>query len=493
MAVNEKIGYSCLAIANLYSKNQTLINQLIMKDKKQITVIIPALNEEATIGNVVRFARAAAQVTEVIVVDDRSTDATVKEAADAGAKVIISQKRGKGTSMKEGIEMAENELIVFLDADIDPYSPRTIENLCTPLLTDKADFVKGSFARQAGRVTELVAKPLLSILFPELSGFSQPLSGMIAGRKSFFEQVEFADDYGVDVGLLIDMHLIHARVKEVSIGSIENKMKPWRALAKMSKEVSVAIIQRALKKPHTSFHLEETLPAKTVWSPMSLSLNEQSSHPKKIAVFDMDNTLLRGRFIDACADKFEFGTELMYLRSTMKDPVITTKRVAQLLRGKTKAELLEVANQIPLVDDAHEIVSDLKQQGFIVGIISDSYDFVVNLVKHKIGADFAMANELEFASGMATGEVKIPSYFFPHRDSRCEHTICKTNALLELSRKYAIPFHRMMAVGDSHNDLCMIQHAGIGYSFCSADEALNHAADFQIKEYSFKELLAHTL
>ena len=80
-----------------------------------------------------------------------------------------------------------------------------------------------------------------------------------------------------------------------------------------------------------------------------------------------------------------------------------------------------------------------------------------------------------------------------NHESCCEHTICKTNALLELSRKYAIPFQNMIAVGDSHNDLCMIQHAGIGYSFCSADEALNHAADFQIKEYSFKELLAHTL
>jgi len=464
-----------------------------MENNKQITVIIPALNEEATIGNVVRFARASPQVAEVIVVDDRSMDATVKEAADAGAKVIISQKRGKGTSMKEGVEMAANEILVFLDADIDPYSPRTIENLCAPLLVDKADFVKGSFARQAGRVTELVAKPLLSILFPELSGFSQPLSGMIAGKKSFFEQVDFADDYGVDVGLLIDMHLIQARVKEVSIGSIENKMKPWRALAKMSKEVSVAIIQRALKKQHPILHTDEIPPVKTAWTPMNSTLSESLHHPKKIAIFDMDNTLLRGRFIDACAEKFEFGTELMYLRSAMKDPVITTKRVAQMLRGKTKTDLLNVADRIPLVEDAREIVAELKNQGYIVGIISDSYDFVVNLAKNKIGADFALANELEFSSGVATGEVKIPSYFFPNHESCCEHTICKTNALLELSRKYAIPFQNMIAVGDSHNDLCMIQHAGIGYSFCSADEALNHAADFQIKEYSFKELLAHTL
>ena len=94
----------------------------------------------------------------------------------------------------------------------------------------KADFVKGAFARNAGRVTELVAKPLLHILFPGLGHFSQPLSGMIAGKKSFFNKIEFFNDYGVDIGILIDMYLMKARVTEVNIGYIENKSKPWEAL-----------------------------------------------------------------------------------------------------------------------------------------------------------------------------------------------------------------------------------------------------------------------
>ena len=147
--------------------------------------------------------------------------------------------------MKEGIEASANEFIIFLDADIDPYPEGSIEKLAAPLLDNEADFVKGAFARNAGRVTELVAKPLLAILFPGLSHFSQPLSGMIAGKKSFFNKIEFFNDYGVDIGILIDMYLMKARVKEVNIGYIENKSKPWEALGKMSGEVSRAIISKA--------------------------------------------------------------------------------------------------------------------------------------------------------------------------------------------------------------------------------------------------------
>ena len=224
-----------------------------------LTVIIPALNEEKTIANVVQFCFLFPRVSEVIVVDDKSSDNTVSIAKNAGAKVIISETRGKGISMKEGIQHSNNELIIFLDADIDPYSDGTITNLVQPLIDDEADFVKGAFARNAGRVTELVAKPLLNILFPGLAHFSQPLSGMIAGKKSYFNKIEFFNDYGVDIGILIDMYLMKARVKEVNIGYIENKSKPWEALGKMSKEVSRAIISKAQGEPTSGLTEEDVI------------------------------------------------------------------------------------------------------------------------------------------------------------------------------------------------------------------------------------------
>src|SRR5690348_15739481 len=120
-----------------------------------LTVIIPDQNEEKTIVSVVRFCQKSPLVSQNIVVDDKSEDNTVNIATETGAQVIISQVRGKGISMKDGIAKATNELTIFLDGDIDPYPEGTISNLAAPLLADEADFVKGSFARNAGRVTEL--------------------------------------------------------------------------------------------------------------------------------------------------------------------------------------------------------------------------------------------------------------------------------------------------------------------------------------------------
>ena len=135
-----------------------------------ISVIIPTLNEEEHIENVIKFAFNQPNVTEVIVVDDKSLDNTVTIARNCGAKVVTSTKLGKGTSMKEGVMCASNNIIVFLDGDIDPYPHFTIKLLTEPIIQGEVDFVKASFSRNAGRVTELVAKPLLSIFFPDLLG-----------------------------------------------------------------------------------------------------------------------------------------------------------------------------------------------------------------------------------------------------------------------------------------------------------------------------------
>src|SRR5688500_18189152 len=104
-----------------------------------VTVIIPALNEERTIGNVVRYCFSQPWVSQVIVIDDRSADDTAREAKLAGAEVVCSEVAGKGRSMKEGIDYAANEILVFLDGDIDPYPESTIVSLRGPLLRDECD------------------------------------------------------------------------------------------------------------------------------------------------------------------------------------------------------------------------------------------------------------------------------------------------------------------------------------------------------------------
>lgn len=454
-----------------------------------VTVLIPALNEQDTITEVVKFCLKDSLVSEVIVVDDQSTDLTRERAARAGASVIISQKRGKGISMQEGISVSGNQVIVFLDADIFPYPSDTIANLANPVLENEADFVKGAFVRNAGRVTELVAKPLLKIFYPDLTPFQQPLSGMIAGKKEFFSKMEFFHDYGVDVGILIDMFLMQARIIEVNIGYIENKSKPWQMLGKMSSEVARAIIRRATYNNQNMVNLEELGAVNVISSQLDDVIKQEIGGLRKLFIFDMDNTLLRGRFIDSCAARYLFTDELARLREIENDPAVLTKRIAKLLKGIPMGELLKLAASIPIVDDAAAVIENLRKQGNVVGIISDSYQFVTDYVKNKLGADISLGNQLDFYEGKATGEVTNPSWYYYHLESKCNHPLCKTNALMHIARKYDILLENCITIGDGANDLCMIEKAGMGIAFCSENTALKNAADKIIHEHSFAGLL----
>jgi glucosyl-3-phosphoglycerate synthase len=454
-----------------------------------ITVVIPTLNEEDNIASVIKFARSNEHVSEVIVVDDKSLDNTVLIAQQAGAKVITSTKLGKGASMKDGVLCSANDVIAFLDGDIDPYPHYTIKLLTDPIISEEVDFVKSAFNRNAGRVTELVAKPLLSIFFPDLLRFNQPLSGMIAGRKSLLLQLDFRDDYGVDIGILIDMYLMNARMREVEIGYLENKSKPWQALGKMSKEVASAIIMKAAASNNPNYNFEELGVLSEIRTQMEFALGNHLHDLSKLIAFDMDDTLLQGRFIDACAQAFDFKEELMEIRSIETNEVIITKRIATLLKGKTINELIEVVDTIPIVPGTKEVISELKERGYISGIISDSYDCITTHVKNKLGMSFSLSNELEFSKSVCTGEVKLPSFLFSSSKSICKHALCKTNALLTILDKYDIQKENCIAIGDSINDLCMVKEAGLGIAFCSQNELLNHHADIKIIEKSFDNLL----
>lgn len=163
--------------------------------------------------------------------------------------------------MEEGIKSATEDIIVFIDGDICNYKKGFINDLVEPILTYKADFVKSSFERSGGRVTELVAKPLLELTFPKLKKFDQPLSGIIAGKAKVFKKITLDKDYGVDVGILIDLYNLKARIKQVNIGKIKNDSQDWKSLIKMSKEVINAIVKRTNNKPIEVFDAQNAIDA----------------------------------------------------------------------------------------------------------------------------------------------------------------------------------------------------------------------------------------
>ena len=210
----------------------------------KVSVVIPAYNEEKYIAKVITMVKKTKIAEEIIVVDNNSSDNTSAIAKENGAKVIFCKRQGKGYAMETGIKKATGDIIMFLDGDICNYKVGFLRSLIKPIINNEADFVKGTFSRSGGRVTELVARPLLELTFPKLSRFSQPLSGIIAGKKELFKSITLDKNYGVDVGILIDVYNAKARITEVNIGKIKNYSQDWHSLIDMSKQVTKSILSR---------------------------------------------------------------------------------------------------------------------------------------------------------------------------------------------------------------------------------------------------------
>ncbi len=220
----------------------------------RISVCLPARDEAATVGDVVA-AIPDELVDEIVVVDDGSTDDTVAVAARAGARVVSIAPAGKGAAMRRGLEDTTGDLVVYLDADVRNFEQHFVTGLVGPLLShDGVALVKGCYARPTadgpaggGRVTELVAKPLLALLFPDLPRFRQPLAGEVAARRELLQRLTFAEGYAVDLALLLDAVAAVGTdgVAEVDLGVRVHRNRPLAELAPQAEAVMQAVLDRA--------------------------------------------------------------------------------------------------------------------------------------------------------------------------------------------------------------------------------------------------------
>ena len=237
----------------------------------RISVVLPTLNEEATIRKVVRVIRSRLVerfplIDELIVMDSDSEDRTREIATDEGVPVHVHQRtlpecgahRGKGEAMWKSLHVTTGDLVVWVDTDIANIHPKFVYGIVGALLRHpRLQFVKAFYQRPlrfgqelqatgGGRVTELTARPILNLFYPELSGMVQPLSGEQGGRRALLEQLPFFTGYGVETGLLIDA------VQRAGIGAIaqvdmKQRIHRNQSLYSLSK-MSFEILQVALKR-----------------------------------------------------------------------------------------------------------------------------------------------------------------------------------------------------------------------------------------------------
>ncbi|WP_329281399.1 glucosyl-3-phosphoglycerate synthase [Streptomyces sp. NBC_00691] len=240
---------------------------LAAKRNTKVSVVLPALNEEATVGDIVAVIRrelmseAVPLVDELVVIDSGSTDRTAEVAAAAGARVVardailprIPAVPGKGEVLWRSLMVTTGDVVCFIDADLRDFSADFVSGIVGPLLTDPdVDFVKAMYDRpfgaefdgvaagrasgQGGRVTELVARPLLNLHWPRLAGFVQPLGGEYAARRSLLERLPFPVGYGVELGLLVDaLHTVGLdALAQVDVGVRKHRHQDGLALGRMA-------------------------------------------------------------------------------------------------------------------------------------------------------------------------------------------------------------------------------------------------------------------
>jgi glucosyl-3-phosphoglycerate synthase len=238
------------------------------KAGRTVSVCLPARDEAATVGAIVDTIRetlveAIPLVDEILVVDDHSTDTTADLAAAAGARVIsaadvlpeLGNGHGKGAALWRSLYESDGDVVAWCDADLLDFQPHFIIGLLGPLLTNPdVDFVKGFYERPAtdpgdrgGRVTELVARPALALLFPHLASIVQPLGGEYAGRRELLEQLPFVEGYGVDIALLIDIAAEFGTdvIAQADLGTRRHRNRPLDELSPQATAILQTVLQRA--------------------------------------------------------------------------------------------------------------------------------------------------------------------------------------------------------------------------------------------------------
>lgn len=238
------------------------------KRGRTVSVVLPALNEAATVGAVIDTITpmVGGLVDELIVMDSGSTDDTEARASAAGARVVhreevlpeIAAQPGKGEALWRSLAATTGDIVVFIDSDLIDPDPLFVPRLLGPVLTaEGVHLVRGFYRRPliladgqdangGGRVTELVARPLLAALRPELGSVFQPLGGEYAGTRELLASVPFAPGYGVEIGILIDTYDRFGldAIAQVNLGVRTHRNRPLHDLGPMSRQIIATLLTR---------------------------------------------------------------------------------------------------------------------------------------------------------------------------------------------------------------------------------------------------------
>ena len=282
-----------------FRAGQFPLERLLAAKRESVAVVLPAREVAATIGPIAQCVaelQLTGLVDEAVVIDSASVDATAEIAAAAGLRVVqedaiapeCGPAQGKGDAMWRALSIVRSEIVAYLDADTANFHAGFILGLLGPLICEpEVQLVKGCFQRpfrdpagstsragEGGRVTELLARPLLNLHAPELAVFDQPLAGEVAARRELLVRLPFSVGYGVEIAMLIDAWRAVGLdgLAQVDLGSRQNAHQPLRELSAMAYAVLVAASRRFLGAEFADAHASGSiaLPPQGLGEPMEM-------------------------------------------------------------------------------------------------------------------------------------------------------------------------------------------------------------------------------
>ena len=423
-----------------------------------ISAVIPAFNEARTISHVINTVLRTKEVNECIVVDDGSTDATSKkiEKYKKDSRFIyikLPKNKGKGFALRTGIKKAKNEIILLLDADLKNITPQKIRKIITPVIKDKVDVSRAGFRRARGRVTEIAVKPMMRIIFPDIS-FNQPISGQICAKKSFLQQVNLEDRWGVDIGILLDAIQSQQRITEVNIGKLEHKAHNDADIAEMAQQVLETMIERA----------------------------GLIRHKYKLVVLTLDKTLIDKKEIQKIFKYIGIDDKIKKLQDLFDANKISFKnfatKTAKLYTGLRMKDFAKLCENIKFVNYTKEVINALKKRKYKVAIISSIFSPIVLPIVKQLGVDLFDCVYLEHNNDKLTGNVTSASIEKWMTD---DLAISFNRAFVRILKRTKTKATEAVMLANSPKSLPIFKKAGLSIAYKPNNKKFKEMADKTIK------------
>lgn len=423
--------------------------------QKKVSVVIPAFNEEEIVCHVIKEALKSREVSEVILVNDGSTDQTEQQVLKNfnGEKKLIyikhKQNKGKGKALKSGVDRAHEEVILFLDADLANMNSKKIRSIYLPVLKDEVDVSRGAFSQRMRRVTDFAVKPMLKILFPKLD-FQDPITGQVCAKRSFLQKVSLENHYGVDIALLLDAMALNQRIKEVNIGKLKTKNSDVDTIKEMARQVLETMIKKA------GF----------------------IQHKYNLVLFALDNTIIGTEGFSWFFKKLKIEKEIARHNDLLEKGKINQgeyfKRNALLFKGMDVDVVAEIAKKIPLVKYSKEVIEALEKRKYKVAIISANFSPMVEPIAKTLGVDFVRCIYLEIKNKKYTGELSAVSKKIWLTD---DYETAIKQAFNATLRKTKVKALETVVVAHNEKFLPLFKRAGLSIAHKPKSKELKVAAD----------------